>query len=120
MNDIILYSLFIIGVLLSSFFYTFGSYFFRLGEKYNIKFIYIYIISIICGILSYSVKVPLFYYIGKKMSVMIINIIFLIAVFISTTLYSKFILNEVIPLHTYIIITLIILLIILNHYLDNK
>jgi hypothetical protein len=120
MNNIILYCLFIIGILFSASFYTLGSYFFRLGEKYNMKFIYIYILSIICGILSYSVKVPIFYYIGKKMNVMLINIIFLITVFIVVTLYSKFILNEIIPLHTYIILTLIILLIILNHFLDNK
>lgn len=120
MNNIIYYVLFIIGILLSASFYTFGSYFFRLGEKYNIKFIYIYIISIIFGILSYSVKVPVFYYIGKKMSVMLINIIFLIIVFIVTILYSKFILNEIIPLHTYIILILIFLLIIINHILDNK
>ena len=118
MNNIILYSIFIIGILISASFYTLGSYFFRLGEKYNMKFINIYILSILFGLMSYLIKIPTFYYVGKKISVMIINIIFLVTTFILVILYSKFILNENIPIHTYIILTLIILLIILNHILD--
>ena len=52
------------------------------------------------------------------MNIMIINIIFLIISFILVVLYSKYILNEKIPIYTYIIIFLIIILILLNYILD--
>jgi uncharacterized protein (DUF486 family) len=120
MNKIILYGLFIIGTICSSIFYTLASYYFRLGESRNIKFMYIYIISIILGICSYLIKVPVFYFLGKKMNVMIINITFLVITFILVTLFSKFVLKENIPTHTYLIIILIILLIILNNILDCR
>ena len=120
MNKITTYSLFIIGSILASIFYTCGSYYFRIGESRKIKFKYIYIISIFLGIISYSIKIPVFYYFGKNMSTMIINAFFLIITFISVTLFSKFILKEDIPLHTYLILILIVLLIALNDVLDSK
>ena len=119
MNKIVMYSLFIIGTVIASMFYTFGSYYFRIGESRKIKFIYIYLISIFFGLLSYSIKVPIFYHFGKKMSVMIINAMFLVITFISVTLFSKFILNEEIPMHTYLILILIVLLIVLNDVLEK-
>ncbi len=120
MNKIILYILFIIGIILSSIFYTLASYYFRIGESRNIKFIYIYIISIFLGLMSYSIKIPIFYYFGKQFSIMIINTIYLIVTFILVTLYSKFVLEENIPIHTYLIIFLIVLLIILNDILNKN
>jgi len=118
MNKIILYSLFLIGIFISSIFYTLASYYFRFAEKNNIKFKYIFLVSIILGIFSYSIKIPVFYIFGKNINVMIINIIFLVTTFILVTLYSKIILKENIKLYTYIIIILIILLIILNNTLE--
>jgi uncharacterized protein (DUF486 family) len=119
MNKILLYGLFICGVIISSIFYTLASYYFRIGEARNIKFIYIYAISIILALISYLIKIPVFYFLGKEMSIMIINITFLIISFIVVTLYSKFVLDEKIPFHTYIILTLIVLLILLNNILEN-
>ena len=119
MNKLLFYILFIGAIFLSSFFYTGASYYFRYGEMNNIKFIYIYLISMILGMISYSIKIPVFYYFGKELSVFIINTIFLVVIFISVTLYSKFILNEKIKTHTYIICALIILLLILNNLLNN-
>ena len=118
MNKIVLYGLFIIGIILSSIFYTLASYYFRFADDNNIKFKYIFIISIILGIISYSIKIPTFYYFAKNINIMFINIIYLVITFIFVTLYSKFILNEQIKLHTYIIIILVVLLIILNGLLD--
>ena len=66
MNSIVNYLLFSIGLLLSVTFYTFGTFYFRFGQENNIKFKYIYIISIILGLLSYLVKIPTFYFFGKK------------------------------------------------------
>jgi hypothetical protein len=119
MNNLIKYILFILGIILSSTFYTLASYYFRYAENKNIKFIYIFILSIIFGIISYMIKIPTFYYFGKDLNIMIINIYFLVTTFIIVTLYSKFILNENIPSYTYIILILIILLIILNNIMNG-
>lgn len=118
-KDIFIYSFFFVGITLSCIFYILGTYYFKYGIKNNIKFKYIYITSIIFGLMSYSIKVPLFYYFLKDISILLINAYFLIIVFILTTLYSKFILNEKVFIHTYIILFVIILLLILNSYLNH-
>lgn len=115
-----MYSLFIIGTIFASIFYTLASYYFRIGEQNKIKFIYIYIISIFLGLISYGIKIPIFYYLGKNMNIMIINGLYLIITFIFVTLFSKFILDEKIPIHTYLILILIVLLIVLNDILDKN
>ena len=110
--------LFIIGLTIGAIFYVLASYYFRYGQNNNIKFRYIYIISVLLALISFLIKIPLFYYLGKNMSIMLINIIFLIISFILVVLYSKYILKEIIPIYTYIIIIAIIMLIILNNILD--
>ena len=119
MKNIFYCLLFLIGIILSCTFYTLGTYYFKFGIDNNIKFKYIYIISIIFGIMSYVIKIPLFYYFLKDINIILINTFFLLITFILITLYSKFILNEKIFLHTYIILFFIVLLIILNNYLNN-
>ena len=118
-KNIFNYSLFFIGITLSCTFYILGTYYFKYGIKNNIEFKYIYITSIIFGIMSYMIKVPVFYYLIKDVNILLINAYFLVIVFILTTLYSKFILNEKIFIHTYIILFFIILLLILNNYLTS-
>jgi hypothetical protein len=120
MNKLLLYICFFTGIFLGSFFYTFGSYYFRYAEANNIKFTYIFIVSLFLGMISYSIKIPIFYYFGKELNVFFINTVFLVTVFISVILYSKFVLNEKIEIHTYIICTLILLLLITNNILSNK
>ena len=119
MNSILNYLLFSIGLLLSCTFYTIGSYYFRFGQENNIKFKYIYIISIILGILSYLIKVPTFYFLGKNFKVIFIHIVFLVGSFLLVLLYSKFYLKEDVKLHSIIIFTIIILLLILDNILNN-
>ena len=120
MNKIIRYIILLLAIIVAAFFYIGASYFFRYGEQNNIKFIYIYIISIIFGIISYSIKIPMFHFLGKDISIMIINIFFLTISFIIVIFYSKYVLNENIPIYTYIISILIVLLIILNNILEYK
>ena len=120
MNKEISYIFLIIGIVLAAIFYSIGSYYFRYGQLNNIKFIYIFIISLTCGIISYLIKIPVFYFFGKNLTIMYINIIFLITSFIIITLYSKIILNEQIKIHTYIIFFFIISLIILDNLLNLK
>jgi uncharacterized protein (DUF486 family) len=120
MNTIIRYIILLLCIIVSSIFYIGASYYFRYGEQNNIKFIYIYIISIIFGIISYSIKIPAFHYLGKDISIMMINIFFLTISFIIVIFYSIYILNEKIPIYTYIISILIVLLIILNNILEYE
>lgn len=120
MNKIVLFILFLIGVIFGSIFYTLASYYFRYGKMHNIKFFYIFLISIFFGIISYSIKVPIFYFLGKDYTIMFINVIFLITTFVVVTLYSKFILSEEIQTHTYIIFALIVLLLMLNYFINEK
>lgn len=120
MNKILLYICFFIGTLITATLYILGSYYFRYGQNNNQLFIKIYLISICLGIISYSVKIPVFYYFGNNLSVMLINIIYLIMTFVIVLLYSKYILNENINMYTYIILIIIVLLMLLNTFLDYK
>ena len=117
-HDIINHILLLIGIIIASIFYVIASYYFRYGEKLNETFLKIFLISLLFGLLTIIVKIPFFYFFGKDISVMVIHIIFLIISFIIVILYSRFILNEEIKLHTYIILILIVLLILLNHFLE--
>ena len=118
MNKLLLYLLFFIGLIISSIFYTFSSYYFRLGEQLKIKFEYIYIISIVCGIISYLIKIPVYYYFGKNFNVLTIHVYFLVITFSLLTFYSFYILSEKIPLHTIIILLIIITLLVINDLMD--
>lgn len=120
MDKLISNILFFIGLFFACIFYIYGSYYFRLGEMNNDKFIKIFLISIICGLISFSIKIPIFYFFAKNLNVMMINIIYVTMIFIVVTIFSKFVLKETIKLYTYIIITLVILLILLNSFLDMK
>jgi uncharacterized protein (DUF486 family) len=119
MNSIVNYILFTIGLLLSCTFYTIASYYFRFGQENNIKFKYIYLISLAFGLLSYSIKIPTFYFFGKNFKVLFIHIVFLIASFLLVLLYSKFYLKEEVHLHSLIIFTIIILLLVLDNILTD-
>jgi len=116
MNKMIYY----IGILVSAIFYVFGSYYFKLAEQYDIKFTYIFSLSILLGIISYCIKIPLYYYFSKNIHINLSNAIFTALVFLILIFYSKFILNETIPFHSIVISFLIILLILLNYILDLK
>jgi hypothetical protein len=120
MSKILNHIIFFFGIFLACIFYVLASYYFRLGEMTNDKFIKIFLISILCGLISFSIKIPTFYFFAKDLNVMLINIIYVTMIFIVVTIFSKFVLKETIKLYTYIIISLIILLILLNSFLDMK
>jgi uncharacterized membrane protein YvlD (DUF360 family) len=118
MNKLLLYFLFFIGLIISSLFYTFSSYYFRLGEQLNVKFQYIYIISIIFGLISFLIKIPIYYYFGKNFNILTIHVYFLVITFSLLYFYSYYILSEKIPLHTIIILFTIIMLLVINDLID--
>jgi hypothetical protein len=94
---------------------TFGYKYFKKKEK---DFLFIFLVSLFFGILSYCVKIPLLYYYGEQDSVStyILSIVILTFILI---LHSKFILNEKVKIHTYVIIFLMVFLVLLERYLSG-
>ena len=94
---------------------TFGYKYYKKKEK---DFLFIFFISLFFGILSYCVKIPLLYYYDEQDSVStyILSIVILTFILI---LHSKFILNEKVKIHTYVIIFLIVFLVLLDKYLSG-
>ena len=94
---------------------TFGYKYFKKIEK---DFLFIFLVSLFFGILSYCVKIPLLYYYGQQDSVStyILSIVILTFILI---LHSKFILNEKVKIHTYVIIFLMVFLVLLEKYLSG-
>ena len=120
MNNTLLNILLFLGIMLGCVFYISGSYYFRYASENNIKFKYILIISILLGIMSYLIKIPVFYYFGNNFSIMHLNLFFLVISFIMVCFYSKFILKEDIQIHTYIIMSIIVLLIIFDYFFKKN
>jgi hypothetical protein len=94
---------------------TFGYKYFKKKEK---DFLFIFLVSLFFGILSYCVKIPLLYYYGQQDSVStyILSIVILTFILI---LHSKFILNEKVKIHTYVIIFLMVFLVLLERHLSG-
>lgn len=92
---------------------TFG---YKLFQKKNYPFKYIFAGSLFLAIIGYCIKIPLFYYYGYE-DVITIYILYISIISFTVALYSKFILNSKINTHTYVILSIIVLLIILNEYL---
>ena len=66
----------LIGIILSSLFYVLGSYYFRLEQHHHNNFTKILVISLLFGMCSYFIKIPIFHFYGKDRPVTFINIIY--------------------------------------------
>ena len=108
----------IVGLMLFSIFYVIASFGYKLFPKNAYPFKYIFAGSLLAAILAYCIKIPLFYYYGKD-DVINIYILYISIISVAVSLYSKFILHNKIPTHTYIILSVIVLLIGLNEYLNS-
>jgi len=106
------------GIIIYSILNVIASSYFRTGQIKKESFSYIFLLSITLGIISYLIKIPLLYFYSGDMSIMIINIVITVSIFITAVFYSQIILKEKINYYTYIIIILIILLILLNDWLN--
>jgi hypothetical protein len=73
--------------------------------------------GILFGSLSYFIKIPLFYYYAKQ-NIVLTYILYMAILSIVIVLYSKFILQEQIQTHTYLILTMILILLCYNEYLS--
>ena len=76
------------GIILYSITDVFGTYYFRLGQENKESFSYIFFVSIIIGLVSFLIKIPLFYFYSGKMNVIILHIITTSIIFIIAVLYS--------------------------------
>jgi hypothetical protein len=119
MNIITNYLLFIILILIASFLNCFANFYSKIpsikGSFYNI-----FAISLLFAIIEYSIKIPTIFYFGKNLNSIANTLIILTCIFASLMIYSKFILQEKVPLITYFTLALIVTILFIHSYLINK
>jgi uncharacterized protein (DUF486 family) len=119
MNNIENYVLFIILILIASFFNCFANFYSKIpGIKGS--FYKIFAISLLFAIIEYSIKIPTIFYFGKNLNSIANTLIILTCIFASLMIYSIFILKEKVPLITYFTFALIITILFIHSYLINK
>ena len=109
----------VIGLFLYSILNTTASYSYKYLQPLGKSVPFIFIVEMIIGILAYCVKIPLYYYYATQ-NIVITLIIYISVYSLIVVLYSKFILQETVEFHSYVILLCIIALTCLNEYLDNK
>jgi len=114
MPSFLIYSLLTFSACL---FHLFGTYYFLqvIGNK---TFFAILLTSILLNSMATIIRVPSNMFLGRGMSVVYMEMLYVFLLYIATTLYSRFIQNEQVPIHTYIIAGLMFGLFILNDYLS--
>ena len=109
----------IIGIIIYSVLYVIASFGYKFFKNKSYPFKYIFALSLLAAIIGYCIKIPLFYYYGHD-DVITIYILYTAILSVMVSLYAKCILHSKIQTHTYVILLLIILLVILNEYLTKK
>lgn len=100
-------------------FHLFGTYYF-LQSGQNQTFLRVMITSILLNSMATIIRVPNNLFLGKGLSVIYMEMLYVFLLFIATTMYSKIILNENVPIHTHIIAGLMFGLFIVNEYLSQR
>lgn len=115
----IMLSFIIYGILTFSacFFHLFGTYYFL--QVNHQPFLAIMITSILLNSMATVIRVPANMFLGRGLSVVYMEMLYVFLLYIATTLYSLFIRNENVPVHTYVIAGIIFGLFILNDYLSQ-
>lgn len=106
----------ILGLIIVSIIYVLATFGYVYLQTLGYSFKSIYIISILLGMLLYSIKIPLFYYYDLD-NTLITYLLYTIIISITVVLYSRIVLKETIHTHTYVILVAILMLFILNDYL---
>lgn len=112
------YIMLVIGLIIFSIVSITATFGYKYYKKKGKSFLFIFFISLFFGILSYCVKIPLLYYYDENDSITTYSLSIVILTFI-LILHSKFILNEKVKTHTYLIIVFIIFLVLLDKYLSS-
>ena len=100
-------------------FHLVGTYYFLQSSR-NQTFLNIMVISILLNSMATIIRVPNNLFLGKGLSVVYMEMLYVFLLFIATTLYSVIIQNENVHTHTYVIAGLMFGLFILNDYLSQK
>ena len=108
----------ILGLIIVSIIYVLATFGYVYLQTLGYSFKSIYIISILLGMLLYSIKIPLFYYYDLD-NALITYLLYNIIISITVVFYSRIILKERINTHTYVIMVAILMLFILNDYLTD-
>ena len=109
----------VFGIIIYAILYVVASFGYKLSPSNGYSFKYIFAGSLLAAIIGYSIKIPLFYYYGKD-DIISIYILYTAILSVMVSLYSKFILRSKVRTHTYVILSIIVLLVILNEYLTMK
>uniref|UniRef100_A0A6C0IHQ0 Uncharacterized protein n=1 Tax=viral metagenome TaxID=1070528 RepID=A0A6C0IHQ0_9ZZZZ len=109
----------VVGLCIVSILYVLATFGYKYLQLHGYGFKYIFIISMLFAILLYAIKIPLFYYYDLD-NALLTYLLYLIITSITVMLYSSLILHEKIHTHTYVIMSIIVGLFILNDYLTNR
>lgn len=97
-------------------FHLFGTYYF-LESIPNQTFLSLMLISICLNAVATLIRVPSNKFLGKGLSVVFMEMLYVFLLFIALILYSVYIRHESVHLHTYIIAGIMFGLFVLNDYL---
>ncbi len=101
------------------FFHLFGTYYF-LQAIHKQSFLAIMVTSIALNAMATIIRVPANMFLGRGLSVVYMEMLYLFLLFIATASYSIFIQKEQVPIHTYIIAGLMFGLVIINDYMSQN
>lgn len=109
--------IYVIFTFSACFFHLFGTYYYL--QVNHQPFLAIMIISILLNSMATVIRVPANMFLGRGLSVVYKEMLYVFLLYIATMLYSLFIRKENVPIHTYVIAWLIFGLFILNDYLSQ-
>jgi hypothetical protein len=111
------FCLYIFITFIACVFYVLGTYYYELPND-NSSITIILVNSLLFGMIAALLRITSNKYLGKHMSVMLMEIIFLCLLFLATISYTLLLTNEKVYMHSYIIFTAIVALLVTNHYLN--
>ena len=100
-------------------FYLLGTYYYELPDD-NSSISIVLINSLLFGMIASLLRITTNKYLGKDMSIIFMEIIFLCLLFVATILYTRLLTKDTVYMHSYIIFAAIIALLVTNHYLDKS
>ena len=111
--------LYIFVTFIACVFYLLGTYYYELPDD-NANFSIVLINSLLFGIIASILRISNNKFLGDELSVLYMEILYVCLLFFATILYTIFLTKDQINTHTYIIFSIIVILLILNHLLNKK
>ena len=111
------YLIFMIGLIVASSFYTIANF---NDKAKNKSFIYILCISLLFALGEYLIKIPLWYYVRKMISPIVIQITWTTMITIMVLLYQVFVLKQKIHPVSMVLGTISMILVILIILIERK